>query len=138
MTDGHSSALHRRRFLVVEDEYLVAATMVDALEELGAEAIGPAGTVEDALRLIESEGSRLDGAVLDVNLHGVKVFPVARALAAHGVPFIFATGYDAIAIPEEFGQVPRCEKPVGKALLAKSLKIGDESSGRWRLSPPDI
>jgi DNA-binding LytR/AlgR family response regulator len=106
----------------VEDEYLVATNMVDMLEELGAEVVGPAGTVEDALQLVESEGSRPGGAVLDINLNGVRVYPVAHALAARGVPFIFATGYDAIAIPETLNEVPRCEKPVTKALLAKVLR----------------
>jgi CheY-like chemotaxis protein len=123
MTDGHSTALQGRRLLVVEDDYLVAVTTVDALEELGAEVIGPAGTVEEALQLVESEGSRVDGAVLDINLHGKRVFPVAHALAALGVPFIFTTGYDAIAIPEVFRGVPRCEKPVGKAVLAKCVRF---------------
>jgi CheY-like chemotaxis protein len=123
MIERHSSGLQGRRLLVVEDEYLVAAYLAYTLEELGAEVIGPAGTVEEALQLVESEGSRLDGAVLDINLHGVRVYPVADALAARGVPFIFATGYDVTAIPEAFRGVPRCEKPVEKALLAKSLKF---------------
>jgi CheY-like chemotaxis protein len=123
MSERHSSGLQGRRLLVVEDEYLVAAHLAYTLEELGVEVIGPAGTVEEALQLVESEGSRIDGAVLDVNLHGVRVYPVADALAARGMPFVFLTGYDVTALPEAFRGVPRCEKPVETALLAKSLKF---------------
>jgi CheY-like chemotaxis protein len=109
--------------LLVEDEYLIAIDLADMLEGRGVEVIGPAGTVEDALELVASEGSRLDGAVLDINLHGVRVYPVAEALAARGVPFVFTTGYDAMAVPESFSGVPRWEKPVEKALLAKALRF---------------
>jgi hypothetical protein len=51
-------------------------------------------------------------AILDINLGGAMVYPVADALRARGVPFIFATGYEAWSIPEAYSDVPRCEKPV--------------------------
>jgi CheY-like chemotaxis protein len=121
MSDSRPGGLHGRRLLVVEDDYMIAVELVRALEELGVQVVGPAGSVEQALALLGQEEDRLDGAVLDINLHGERVYPVADALAARGLPYIFATGYDATAIPEPYSQVPRCEKPVDKAQLARLL-----------------
>ena len=121
MAEPRADALRGRRLLVVEDEYLIAAALERALEDRGAEVVGPAGSVEGALRLVESEGDRLDGAVLDINLRDERVYPVADALAARGVPFVFLTGYDAQVIPDTYAGVPRSEKPVSTALLARTL-----------------
>ena len=113
--------LRGRRLLVVEDDYGIANDMARFLDDAGAEVVGPAGTVEDALELVESEATALDAAALDINLHGERVYPVADALAARGVPFVFATGYDAQVIPEAYAGVPRLEKPVDRAQLARAL-----------------
>jgi CheY-like chemotaxis protein len=121
MAEKPFEALRGRRFLVVEDDYAIAKDIARWLEDAGAEVVGPAGTVEDALELVESEAFPLDGAALDINLHGETVYPVADALAARGVPFVFATGYDADVIPEAYAGVPRCEKPVDRAQLARAL-----------------
>ena len=121
MAEPRADALRGRRLLVVEDEYLIAAALERALEDRGAEVVGPAGYVEGALRLVEAEGDRLDGAVLDINLRGERVYPVADVLAARGVPFVFLTGYDAQVIPDTYAGVPRSEKPVSTALLARTL-----------------
>jgi len=80
--------------------------------------------VEEALRLIQNKGDRLDGAVLDINLRNERVFPVADALTARGVPFLFTTGYDADSIPKAYAGAPRCEKPVDKAQLLRWLSHG--------------
>jgi DNA-binding LytR/AlgR family response regulator len=85
--------------------------------------VGPAGSVEDALRLIDA-GERIDAAVLDINLRGERVYPVAEALGEKAVPFVFATGYDAWAIPPAYAEAPRCEKPVDVAVLARLLAGG--------------
>jgi CheY-like chemotaxis protein len=106
---------------VVEDEYLIAADLTASLESLGVEVIGPAASVEEALSLVENNGGRLDGAVLDVNLRNERVYPVADVLTERGVPFLFTTGYDAIAIPAAYACSPRCEKPVDKAQLVQWL-----------------
>src|SRR4051794_18564375 len=98
MAEPRPDALRGRRLLVVEDEYLIAASLARELEGRGAEVVGPAGSVRDALALVEAEGDRLDGAVLDINLRDERVYPVADALVARGVPFIFLTGYDARVI----------------------------------------
>src|SRR3954447_21225312 len=84
-----------RRVLVVEDEAIVAMLVEDKLAEAGAMVLGPAGSVAEALRLIEAAATDggLSGAVLDINLDGIGVAPVADRLAALGVPFLFATGW---------------------------------------------
>jgi ActR/RegA family two-component response regulator len=121
MADETPNGLRDRRLLIVEDDYTIAVELMRSLEALGVEVIGPVASVEDALALVEREGGRMDGAVLDINLRGRRVYPVAEALTARGVPFVFATGYDAMVIPGDYAGVPRCEKPVDKELLARML-----------------
>jgi CheY-like chemotaxis protein len=113
--------LHGLCLLIVEDEYTIASDLASWFEEAGSEIVGPAGSVRNALALATSNLDRLDAAVLDVNLRGERVFPVADVLSGAGVPFIFATGYDAHIIPEVYADVPRCEKPVGMMQLAHML-----------------
>ncbi|MBV9394430.1 MAG: response regulator [Methylobacteriaceae bacterium] len=115
-----SKRLSGRRVLVVEDEYFIAADIVRTFRADGAEIIGPAGTVEDALELVHST-PRIDGAILDINLHGEMVYPVADALAKRSVPFIFATGYDKAAVPERHAGIKHCEKPVTPEAIARAL-----------------
>ncbi|MGY2053126.1 response regulator [Methylobacterium sp. JK268] len=112
--------LAQRRILVVEDEYFVADDMARALGDLGAEVVGPAPSREQALALLAGE-ERIDAAVLDINLRGESAFPVAEALAARAVPYVFATGYDRVALPEAFREVPHWEKPFDPTRLARML-----------------
>lgn len=109
-----------RRVLLVEDEFFIMAEMESSFEEAGAEVIGPAANLDDALSLA-TQSVHIDGAVLDVNLRGEFSFPVADALQARGVPFVFATGYDEKIIPPRFAGITRCEKPVSASQLAKML-----------------
>ena len=111
--------LAHKRVLVVEDDYLVAMDIARALERAGAEVIGPASAVEAALAALEQ--TVLDGAILDINLGGEMAFPVADALMARGIPFIFATGYDAQVIPLRFTHVKRCEKPTTPEAISRAL-----------------
>lgn len=90
--------LNGRRLLLVEDEYFIAEDMAWQLVAGGAEVVGPVASVDAAIELIE-QNQRIDGAILDVNLHGVMSWPVADSLLRHGVPFVFATGYDRATIP---------------------------------------
>ena len=120
MIEPQSLLLRGRQLLVVEDEYMIADDLSRALQERGASVIGPAGSVEDALELLQTE-PRIDGAVLDINLRGECAYPIADALRARGVPFVFATGYDAWAIPEIYAGVPRLEKPVNIRALGRLL-----------------
>ena len=120
MAELEPDLLRDRRLLVVEDDYAIASDLEEALEAHGAQVIGPAGTVADALELIAAQGE-IHGAVLDIDLHGERAYPVADALRARGVPFVFATGYDAWIIPDAYAEVPRCEKPVDTRAVARML-----------------
>ncbi len=123
MADISSCRLQGCRLLLVEDEYLIAEDLKVSLQDLGIEVIGPAASVKDALTLVNQDAARLDGAVLDVNLRGERVFPVADALAARGIPFVFTTGYDGIVFPDPYASVARCEKPVDKKRLVQLLSL---------------
>ena len=108
----------RRRVLVVEDEYMIAQDLARELEDVGAEVLGPVPSVADALALLVAEAVPPDAAILDVNLGGEMVFPVAEALRERGVPFVFVTGYDPWSLPQAYADVPCCEKPfdVGRCM----------------------
>ena len=108
------------RILVVEDEYLLADDLCSVLEEAGAQVLGPAPDVLRAETLIAAERT-IDGALLDINLNGAKVFSVADTLLLQRVPLIFTTGYDQCALPERFAQVPRMEKPIKERQLRSVL-----------------
>jgi CheY-like chemotaxis protein len=85
------SALTGKRILLVEDEFIVAAMAEDMLTELGATVIGPANSLAAGLHLAETD--TIDAAVLDVNMDGERIDPVAAALSARRIPIVFATGY---------------------------------------------
>ena len=108
-----------RRVLIVEDEYFLADDMAKAVQKLGAQVVGPVPTPDKALALLADKP--VDAAILDINLKGQMVYPVADALSEQGVPFGFATGYDAAAVPETYKDVPRWEKPFRPDDLAKAL-----------------
>jgi CheY-like chemotaxis protein len=104
------SPLLERRILVVEDEYLIAMSLQDALESAGSIVLGPASSVEKAIKTIESE-TRIDAAVLDVNLGGVLAYPVADMLIARKIPFVFTSGYEDNVLRSRYSQVKTCPKP---------------------------
>ena len=108
------------RVLVVEDEYMLASELKDELDDAGAIVLGPVGTVEDALKLIQGE-AEIDGAVVDVNLHGEMAYPVADLLLERAVPMVFTTGYDVGDLPPRFAHVVRCEKPVQLRRVAQAI-----------------
>jgi CheY-like chemotaxis protein len=114
-----SSGLSGRRVLVVEDEVMVSWVLEDMLAELGCEVVGPAARVSQALAMVEAE--TVDLAVLDVNLNGQKSFPVADALVARGVPFVFSTGYNKDSIPDTYKVFPIMQKPYDQANLSLAL-----------------
>lgn len=111
--------LRGRRVLVVEDEPFVAMDVEASLAAAGCIVVGPAPSIERALALVAGEA--LDAAVLDVNLGGRSVEAVADALAARGVPFVFATGYGREALPARHGGAPVLGKPVAPARLVATL-----------------
>jgi DNA-binding NarL/FixJ family response regulator len=115
-----TKSLAGRRVLLVEDEYFIISDLVRTFEASGAEVIGPAGSLEDALALVYNN-SHIDAAVLDINLHGEMVYLVADELAGRGVPFVFASGYDKSAVPERYSRIKHCEKPVPPEAIAAAL-----------------
>ena len=118
--------LSGRRILLVEDDYFIADAMLGVLEDAGATVLGPVSSVKEALALLDGE-PEVDSAILDINLNGEMVYPVADALTALGIPFIFATGYDEAAVPPAWRHVMRCEKPVNAAAVARALHSGDDA-----------
>jgi PAS domain S-box-containing protein len=128
----HSSQLAGRRVLVVEDEPLVALDICAVLEEAGAVLVGPAGTVKDALRLIE--GTSIDLALLDANLHGEPVNEIAAVLTRANVNFLFVTGYGVESLPNGFGNAGVLTKPFSPAqLIEAASRLVQKPEGVIRL-----
>lgn len=116
----YSASLHGRRVLVVEDSYLIAQELTEALEREGADVIGPVSTLEDARRLAY-ETPKLDAAVLDVNLRGEMVWPVADLLADRHVQLLFATAYAAAPIKERYSGCQVVQKPAPPRMIVRLL-----------------
>ena len=116
-------ALRGRRVLVVEDDYLIAMDMVDVLVGFGAVPVGPVGRLDDALAMVAAEGRQLHAAVLDLDLGGLASYPVADALSALAVPFVFVTGFRGEAIAAGYRDHPRVEKPIDVQVLAAALIV---------------
>lgn len=112
--------LRHCRVLVVEDEYMLADELENELLHAGAIVLGPVGTLEDALSIVAAEAN-MDGAILDANLRGEMVFPVADLLLERGVPFVFITGYDNSVFPARFERIVRCEKPVNMKRVTQTI-----------------
>ena len=106
------------RVLIVEDAVLLALELETGLSDAGADIIGPAYELEEAMALLDRH---IDAAVLDANLNGRSVTPVAEALKARGVPFVFATGYgDAGGAPSGF-DAPIIRKPYDVTQVAAAV-----------------
>ena len=114
--------LSSRRILIVEDESLVAMLLETILEDMGCVTVGPISNIEDALALLSGdEAGALDGALLDVNVAGREVFPVADVLKARGVPFVFSTGYGQGGLPDEWRNQATIQKPFTEAAVEQAL-----------------
>ena len=114
---------------VVEDETMVAILLEDMLEELGCEVLWTAHRVNKALDLVA--GSAPDAAILDVNIAGDEVYPVAQALARRSIPFVFTTGYGARGLAESWRGRPIVQKPFQVQHLSQGLlsALGKERAG---------
>jgi CheY-like chemotaxis protein len=119
MPSRDSRRLRDTKILLVEDFYLIACEIADALRALGATVVGPASTLEAAMDF--ASNATLDGAVLDINMKGLMSFPVASMLAQRRIPFMFVTGYPEIALPVELRSVPRLMKPFDEGELHDAL-----------------
>jgi CheY-like chemotaxis protein len=116
-------ALEGLRVLVVEDETLVAMLLEDMLADHGCVVAATASRIGQALEHIADEALDLQAAILDVNLAGQPSFPLAEALAAKGVPFVFATGYGAGGLPETWRDRPTLQKPFSHDEVGRMLKV---------------
>jgi CheY-like chemotaxis protein len=114
-----NSPFSGRRALLVEDEVIVAWLLEDMLSELGCAVVGPAASVRQALAMIDAED--IDVAVLDVNLNGETSYPIADALVARSVPFLFSTGYHKDRLRDGYRIFPALQKPFHVAELADIL-----------------
>ena len=108
------------RIFVVEDESFITMLLQDMFEELHCEVVSLASRFQDALE--KANTLSFEVAILDVNLNGERTFPIAEALMARGLPFVFATGYGAVAVPEELRAAPMLLKPFRFADLERAVR----------------
>jgi CheY-like chemotaxis protein len=108
------------RVLVVEDELMIRMLLEDMLGELGYAIVAEAGRLEEALEAVRC--TDFDLAILDVNLNGQAIAPVADLLAARGTPFVFATGYGDRGLPESHRDRPVLKKPFQMDGLRETLR----------------
>ena len=104
---------------LVEDEVMIRMMVADMLEELGYKVAAEAGDIVEAMRLAQS--TEFDFAILDVNVNGKVISPVADVIKAKGRPFIFATGYGSSGLPEEYRDRPSLQKPFQIEILEKMI-----------------
>lgn len=102
----HITAL---RVLVVEDEMAIALLLQSMLVGFGCTVLGPIARLDKALDIAQREA--IDLAILDVNINGREVYPVAAALSARGIPFVFATGYGRAGLRPPYRDRPTLQKP---------------------------
>ena len=107
------------RVLVVEDEMMVSMLIEDMLSDMGCTVVGPASRLDEAMELAQAGG--IDCAVLDVNLGGQPIFPVADLLRERGCPFAFATGYGDAGLRDADRGTPVLQKPFREGDLARVL-----------------
>ena len=104
---------------LVEDEVMIRMMVADMLEELGYRVAAEAGEINEAIRLAQT--AEFDLAILDVNVNGKVISPVADLIDARKLPFIFATGYGSSGLPEEYRDRPALQKPFQLETLAQMI-----------------
>jgi CheY-like chemotaxis protein len=118
-TTATGDELNGLRILVVEDEAAISLLLEDMLLDFGCEVVGPAARLASALELAANEA--LDLAILDVNLAGEPIYPVAEALHNRSVPFVFSTGYGSAGIKDLYRDRPVLQKPFAQHDLKQKL-----------------
>jgi CheY-like chemotaxis protein len=111
--------MRQASILLVEDEALIRMMLAEMVEELGHRVIAEAGSVVQGRSLAEIE--EYDLAILDINLQGVNVRPVAEVIAARGLPFIFLSGYGSAGVPDGFMERPVLSKPCTPDELKRTI-----------------
>jgi CheY-like chemotaxis protein len=119
MSEGAPELSTSARILVVEDEFLIRMLLEEMLTDLGHSVAGVAGSLADALA--QAKDCDCDVAMLDVNLDGAEVFPVADILAKRKIPFVFVTGYGDLTLPASYENRPTLQKPFQVEELNKAL-----------------
>ena len=109
---------------LVEDEVMIRMMVADMLEELGHSVAAEAGDIGEAVKLVQS--TEFDLAILDVNVNGKVITPVAELITARNRPFIFATGYGSSGLPQEYRDRPALQKPFQLETLAQVIAVDDE------------
>ena len=109
-----------KRILIVEDELMIRMLLDGMLTDLGYTVAGEAGSVDEALDLAKQ--AEFDLAILDVNLNGKAITPVAEALSRRGVPFVFSTGCGIHGVPDAYRKNPTLQKPFQAEALAQVLE----------------
>jgi CheY-like chemotaxis protein len=121
-----ATRLPRGSVFLVEDEVMIRMMVADMLEELGYSVAAEAGEINEAIRLAQS--AHFDLAILDVNVNGKVISPVAELIQARNRPFIFATGYGSSGLPEEYRDRPALQKPFQLETLAKMIDAALKSA----------
>ena len=107
--------------LVVEDSGLIASRIVQILQAAGYGVAGSIATLSTALTVVGRPGP-LDAVMLDIDLRGEPVYPLAEKLQERGVPFLFLTGFEPLAIPDRWRDAPRIEKPFEAEELRRAVQ----------------
>jgi CheY-like chemotaxis protein len=115
-------ALRGKRVLLVEDEFFLRLELEEWLRSAGCAIIGPFSALEPA-RTMAARREPIDLAILDTNLNGQMVYPLADDLLAWGIPVIFLTGYEKASLPVRFRVVPQVSKPYDPAALIKEIRL---------------
>lgn len=118
-TETSEDLLNGARVLVVEDEAAISMLLEDMLLDFGCEVVGPAARLSKALEMAESESFVV--AILDVNVAGEPIYPVAEAIVRRGLPLVFSTGYGGAGIREPFRDRPVVQKPFSQQDLKRTL-----------------
>jgi DNA-binding response OmpR family regulator len=113
-------SLAGQKILVVEDQYFIADEMACFLASAGSQVIGPAPDIASGLALLSQNA--VDGAVLDIDLAGEEVFPLAVALRAKNVPWIYVTGYSSKPVPSDLKGRAYIEKPISRDAFLCALE----------------
>ena len=117
--ETNEELLKGARVLVVEDEAAISMLLEDMLDDFGCEIVGPAARLSVALEMAQSETFTV--AILDVNVAGEPIYPVAEAIAQRNLPLVFSTGYGGAGIREPFRDRPVVQKPFSQNDLKRTL-----------------
>ena len=116
-----ATRMPRGSVFLVEDEVMIRMMVADMLEELGYRVVAEAGEINEAIRLAQC--TEFDLAILDVNVNGKVISPVADLIDSRSIPFIFATGYGSSGLPEEYRDRPALQKPFQVETLGRMIEV---------------